>query len=429
MLAVRVILPVDRDVQSGPSPIAAGGFLVIDESQFRPDGGGNVGFSLSSLGDEIHLFSADATGELTGYHSGFEFGGAFNGVSFGRLVSSEGREQFVSQPNRSLGAPNVGPLIGPLVLTELHVEPLPQGLVNNTEDEFIEVRNVTQRAVPWADPNHATNRWRIRGAVSFDFPANETIPPGGYVLVVSFDPVLNPQQLAAFRTRFNPPAIVPILGPWTGSLNNAGESVRLEQPDEPVPTPASNAGEVPYVLGDRIRYSRVSPWPGDAAGTGLSLQRRRSLQFGNDPVNWSASVPTAGRQNSPKDTLEPALDTDGDGLPDGTELGVTVGVADPDGNGPLLGTDAQHFIADADPAQTSLPRVADSDADGFADGIEDFNHNGRLDAGESDPVNASSVPPVSAKVPSLPPAALLFAMVLIASLGLRPLVLSRNDRR
>jgi len=303
-----------------PSPIAAGGFLVIDESQFRPDGGGNVGFSLSSLGDEIHLFSADATGELTGYHSGFEFGGAFNGVSFGRLVSSEGREQFVSQPNRSLGAPNVGPLIGPLVLTELHVEPLPQGLVNNTEDEFIEVRNVTQRAVPWADPNHATNRWRIRGAVSFDFPANETIPPGGYVLVVSFDPVLNPQQLAAFRTRFNPPAIVPILGPWTGSLNNAGESVRLEQPDEPVPTPASNAGEVPYVLGDRIRYSRVSPWPGDAAGTGLSLQRRRSLQFGNDPVNWSASVPTAGRQNSPKDTLEPALDTDGDGLPDAWEL-------------------------------------------------------------------------------------------------------------
>lgn len=122
-------------------------------------------------------------------------------------------------------------------------------------------------------------------------------------------------------------------------------------------------------------------------------------------------------------------DSDGDGLLDGTELGVTVGVADPDGNGPLLGTDAQHFIADADPAQTSLPLVADSDADGFADGIEDFNHNGRLDAGESDPVNASSVPPVSAIVPSLPPAALLFAMVLIASLGLRPLVLSRNDRR
>jgi hypothetical protein len=85
-------------------------------------------------------------------------------------------------------------------------------------------------------------------------------------------------------------------------------------------------------------------------------------------------------------------DTDGDGIQDGTELGITEPVADPDGNGPLLGTDIGVFIPDADPTTTTDPLNKDSDEDGAWDGAEDANHNGRVDAGETDPSDASSKP-------------------------------------
>ena len=139
--------------------LAAGGHLVTDENQFRPTGGGNLGFSLNALGDSAHLFSADAAGELTGYHHGFGFGASFNGVSFGRLVTSDGREHFVAQTQRTLGAVNIGPLVGPVVITEIHYHPPPAGTNDNTADEFLELRNVTAGPVTLFDPARATNRW------------------------------------------------------------------------------------------------------------------------------------------------------------------------------------------------------------------------------------------------------------------------------
>jgi len=78
-------------------------------------------------------------------------------------------------------------------------------------------------------------------------------------------------------------------------------------------------------------------------------------------------------------------DSDGDGIQDGTELGITVPVTDPDGGGPLLGTNGSVFIPDSDPGTTTDPLDEDSDLDGRMDGEEDKNHNGRVDPGEDDP--------------------------------------------
>ena len=111
-----------------------------------------------------------------------------------------------------------------------------------------------------------------------------------------------------------------------------------------------------------------------------------------------------------------AADSDGDGVQDGTERGVATGVADPDGAGPLLGTDASRFQADADPATTTSATTADSDGDGFVDGLEDSNANGRLDAGESDPGSATSVPQHGVTVP-LPAWALWLLAVGLAGLA------------
>jgi hypothetical protein len=91
-----------------------------------------------------------------------------------------------------------------------------------------------------------------------------------------------------------------------------------------------------------------------------------------------------------------AIDSDDDGIQDGTELGVTTPVADPDGAGPLKGTDMAVFQPDLDPTSSTDPLDADTDDDGWLDGQEDKNHNGRVDAGEKNPnqFNARALPHV-----------------------------------
>ena len=135
-------------------------YLVFDESQFRTN---ENGFSLSSLGDEVYLFSADAQGNLNGYVHGFKFGAALNGVSFGLYRTSDGQEHFVAQEKTSLGLPNAGPSVGPVVISEIMYQPPPLGANNNTSDEFIELHNTSAQAVPLYDPAHLTNTWHVRG--------------------------------------------------------------------------------------------------------------------------------------------------------------------------------------------------------------------------------------------------------------------------
>ncbi len=102
----------------------------------------------------------------------------------------------------------------------------------------------------------------------------------------------------------------------------------------------------------------------------------------------------------PTETDPGNADTDADGIDDGIESGVTVGVPDPDGAGPIGGTDAP-FAGDADPASTTDPLDADSDNDGLDDGTEDANGDGQTlntiggtggapGSGETDPADVDT---------------------------------------
>ncbi len=55
-------------------------------------------------------------------------------------------------------------------------------------------------------------------------------------------------------------------------------------------------------------------------------------------------------------------------------------------------TDTGLFQPDEDYSTTTGPLDEDSDDDGFDDGEEDTNHNGRLDSGESDSSDENSYP-------------------------------------
>ena len=77
------------------------------------------------------------------------------------------------------------------------------------------------------------------------------------------------------------------------------------------------------------------------------------------------------------------LDTDNDGIQDGTELGITIDDIGPD-------TDTSIFQPDLDPTTTTDPLDNDTDNDLIPDGMEDANHDGVVDSGETDPYNADT---------------------------------------
>jgi len=178
----------------------------------------------------------------------------------------------------------------------------------------------------------------IAGWCQFSFTNQTVITAGSYVLVVSFDPVANPAQLNAFRTRYGISATVPVYGPYTGKLANDGEAVELVKPDGPRTAPPADAGFVPYIRVDRVAYTDHTPWPsgadGNPNGVGLSLQRRVAANYGNEPLNWVAATPTPGTVNGaafltvPVITQQPA---NAGGVPGNT---VSFSVA-ASGSGPL----------------------------------------------------------------------------------------------
>jgi hypothetical protein len=292
--------------------ILPGGYVTFTTNEF---GGGPNGFALSSLGDQVYLFSADASSNLTGYAHGFDFGASPYGVSFGRYLDSQGAEQFVLQSRNTLSAINAYPRVGPVVISEIMYHPpdLPSG-ANDALNEFIELQNITATNVPLYDLAAPTNTWRLRQAVDYDFPAAVTLAAGERLLVVGFDPAQYPATLAAFIAKYSVPTNVPILGPWNGLLNNAGDTVELRRPDIPNVTPTNVV--VPYYLVEKVAYGDTPPWPTNADGGGASLQRIELALFGNDPVNWQAAAPTAGRANPPG----APVDADRDRMPDLWEL-------------------------------------------------------------------------------------------------------------
>ena len=312
-----------RYLITNTTPIPAGGYVVFYQYQFGPSNGVTAvppQFDFNSAhGDQVYLSSA-AGGNLTGYRTGQSFDAAANGVSFGRYPTSVGVDftalslrtfgvdnpATVAQFRTGTGLSNAYPLIGPVVINEIMYHPSPD--TNGMEDtnlEFVELYNRSNNVTPLYDTAHPTNRWRLDNAVRFDFKTNTSISAGGYLLVVPFDPT-NAVALANFRAKYGTNG-TPMVGPCSGTLGNAGASVELWRPDNPQTAPHPDAGFVPYLLADRVQYADAAPWPPAADGGGASLQRILPPNYGNDPVNWMAVVPTAGLTNAGSGGATPPL--------------------------------------------------------------------------------------------------------------------------
>ncbi len=290
---------------AGGTVIGQGGYLVFSESDFNPTPGVGPSFALASGGEEIYLTAATMAGERLDYVAGFEFGAAAAGVSFGRHVISSGEVHFPPMASTSFGAANSSPRAAPLIISELQYNPAAG------ESEFIEIQNVSDSPVPLAGIGV--------GGVGYVFGSGvPELASGEVILLVEFDP-------AAFRDRYSPPLGVGVYGPYAGRLDNGGETVELRMP-EPAQLPADPDLMVAI---ESVRFLDSAPWPPEADGSGISLQRRLPPSYGSDSASWELSQLVGGTPgvsgDVPPDWREPFFSSE--------EL------ADPDVSGPDVDAD------------------------------------------------------------------------------------------
>ncbi|MCA9245594.1 MAG: lamin tail domain-containing protein [Planctomycetales bacterium] len=269
--------------------LAAGEYLVFDERDFNASAGVDPNdFALSAArGDEVHLLEANAADQLVRFVDDVALPASKNGEAFGRALDATGVARFAPQQRPTLGAANGPVRVGPILVSEVHYNPAdPDGLggVDPNDLEFVEIHNPTDLEVPLVE-------WQLQGGVDFAFAADAVLPAGGVLVVVPFDPQLQAALADQFRAHYGLDGAVALAGPYTGVLDNGGETVRLSRPDDP---PLDEPLLFPRLLEDELRYDDIAPWPLAADGGGSSLARTASNAWGADPASWQAAAPSPG---------------------------------------------------------------------------------------------------------------------------------------
>ena len=279
---------------SGTTWIDAGGYRVFDESHFNSSGGTVPNdFALNGAhGEDVWLMKVDGQGKVF-FADHVEFGAAANpedGLgghdpeSFGRWPNGTGK--LYPMTERTFDDANSGPRVGPLVISEVHYN---SGEPDEIDDlEFVEIYNPTD------DPVELTN-WRIRKGIDYEFDSGTALGSHKVLVVLSFDPnkMENGDRVTAFRVAHDiwEDDSVVLVGGYGGQLENAGEQVQLQRPDEPLP---DEQFFIPHLLEDEVEYDDQSPWPMSPNGNGDSLHRREATLWGNDAGSWTAATPTPG---------------------------------------------------------------------------------------------------------------------------------------
>jgi isoleucyl-tRNA synthetase len=175
---------------------------------------------------------ADANGKLLSFADGVDFPAAALGEAFGRWPNAQGA--LYPMQGVSLGAVNPGPRIGPVIISEVMYNPFS----GNDDLEFVELYNPTNQAVNLGG-------WKFGAGVDFQFDASTLIAPRATLLVTRFNPQTDVDKLAAFQLAYGIGSEVPIVGGYTGVIDNGGESLRLVRPDTP---PPNEPNFTPYVM-------------------------------------------------------------------------------------------------------------------------------------------------------------------------------------
>ena len=275
--------------------IAPGGYKVFYEDKHfgnSSDPGCKKPFALSRTGETVYLHSGSG-GVLTGYSEQEKFDASEAGVTLGRYQKSTGTYNFVALSKATPGAANAAPQVGPVVINEIMYHPDAPA-----DAEYVELLNISSEPVTLYDADRELP-WRFTDdpedpSIELLFPTDPpvTLAAGEYLLLV--------KDVAMFSSKYTAPAGVKVLAWGLGNLADGGEKIQLSKPDDP-----DGKGNPTWIRADRVAYSDgshpqdfpegVDPWPVQADGHGSSLSRTTRGEYGNDPGNWHAAIPSPGQ--------------------------------------------------------------------------------------------------------------------------------------
>lgn len=199
------------------------------------------------------------------------------GVSYGRFP--DGAPEFSRLQSPTIGTNNADILFSDVVINEIMYDPATE----NKDDEYLEIYN---RSTNWVN----IGKWRIRGGISYTFPANTLIPPDGYYVVAR-----NKNRLLATHPQLDGSLV---FGDFDGSLSNDGERLTL---DKPITITVTNEYGMPTartirVVVDEVSYKPGGRWGKWSNGGGSSLERIDPAADGRFAYNWADSDETQKSQ-------------------------------------------------------------------------------------------------------------------------------------
>ncbi len=262
--------------------------IVLDPHGYQvlygPDLEGTQAFALDPLGGSLFLSSSDGPGGTPGVIRGITYPAAEANVSVGRYhVRGRTRIVALSEPTfgvtspasigefrQGLGEANAQPLVGPVVMNEIHYHP------TAGESEFIELRNTGPMTVTLRPEDGEAFGMALTAGVRFVFPPGATLAPQSYALITGDEP-------RTFRLRHNLGDDVQVHGPFHGQLADDGECVVVSRA-----VVSSDGERIAQLVADEVCYANAAEWPTAADGGGPSLERTSGARFGDDPTNWSA---------------------------------------------------------------------------------------------------------------------------------------------
>ncbi len=150
-----------------------------------------------------------------------------------------------------------------VVINEVHYHP-----TDPTEaGEWVELHN--QNAV-----NVDLSGWRLSGGIDYVFPNNTVISGKGYLVVAK-----------------TPGMVAGSIGPFTGALNNAGDTIRIR----------NNSDRIM----DELNYGTKGDWPIAPDGSGVTLSKRDQNTASYDAAVWTSSSAVGGTPGARNFPLPP----------------------------------------------------------------------------------------------------------------------------
>ena len=229
------------------------GFVSVDRSL--------LGFGLKATGETVYFINPDGSRVL----DAVQFEGQADGVSFGRWP--DGANAFYPLASRTPGTNNSPILIGDLVINELMYNPIG----GNDDDQYVELYNQGTNAIDLVN-------WQFTAGISFTFPTNTVVSPGGYLVVAR-----NRTNLFAKYPNLNTGNTI---GNYTGKLSHSGERVALAMPQ------ALDRTNTVYVVEDEVTYGTGGRWGQWSAGGGSSLELIDPRANHRLAANWADSDDT-----------------------------------------------------------------------------------------------------------------------------------------